>query len=112
MIDLIDLIDLIDKAATIPTARFFWDRVLFFPPCDKMSFERWGVSPMLVFSTTLLAVSAFNYGFSDQAFSSSQAMDSFTRQFGAYDESTGEWALEPLFTSLYNSIKAGGQIIG
>jgi hypothetical protein len=77
-----------------------------------MFFERWGVSPMLFFSTTLLVVSAFNYGFSDQAFASCQAMDSFTRQFGVYDESTGEWALEPLFTSLYNSIKAGGQIIG
>ncbi|CAI7646358.1 unnamed protein product [Penicillium pancosmium] len=77
-----------------------------------MFLERWGVSPMLFFSTALLVVSAFNYGFSDQAFASCQAMDSFTRQFGVYDESTGEWALEPLFTSLYNSIKAGGQIIG
>ncbi|KAJ5966214.1 general substrate transporter [Penicillium waksmanii] len=77
-----------------------------------MFFERWGVSPMLFFSTTLLVVSAFNYGFSDQAFASCQAMDSFNRQFGVYEESTGEWAIEPLFTSLYNSIKAGGQIIG
>jgi hypothetical protein len=77
-----------------------------------MFFERWGVSPMLFFSTALLFVSAFNYGFSDQAFASCQAMDSFTRQFGVYKESTGKWALDPLFTSLYNSIKAGGQIIG
>ncbi|CAI7630766.1 unnamed protein product [Penicillium manginii] len=67
---------------------------------------------MLFFSTALLFVSAFNYGFSDQAFASCQAMDSFTRQFGVYKESTGKWALDPLFTSLYNSIKAGGQIIG
>lgn len=67
---------------------------------------------MLLFSTTLLVVSAFNYGFSDQAFASCQAMNSFERQFGVYNEKTGEWALEPLFTSLYNSLKAGGQIIG
>lgn len=77
-----------------------------------MILEKWGVSPMLLFSTTLLVVSAFNYGFSDQAFASCQAMDSFTRQFGVYKETTGEWELEPLFTSLYNSLKAGGQIIG
>ena len=77
-----------------------------------MILEKWGVSPMLLFSTTLLVVSAFNYGFSDQAFASCQAMDSFTRQFGVYKEATGEWELEPLFTSLYNSLKAGGQIIG
>lgn len=77
-----------------------------------MLLERWGVSPMLLFSTGLLVVSAFNYGFSDQAFASSQAMDAFARQFGVYEEVKGEWALEPLFTSLYNSLKAGGQIIG
>lgn len=39
-------------------------------------------------------------------------MNSFERQFGVYNEKMGEWALEPLFTSLYNSLKAAGQIIG
>ncbi|KAJ5098634.1 hypothetical protein N7532_005635 [Penicillium argentinense] len=77
-----------------------------------MLLERRAVSPMLLFSTSLLAVSAYNYGFSDQAFASCQAMDSFTRQFGVYSESKDEWKLEPLFTSLYNCLKAGGQIIG
>ncbi|RAH47387.1 general substrate transporter [Aspergillus brunneoviolaceus CBS 621.78] len=67
---------------------------------------------MLLFSTALLALSAFNYGLSDQAFSSCQAMDSFIRQFGKYDASTHTWKIPALDTSLYNSIKAAGQIIG
>ncbi|GKZ48105.1 hypothetical protein AbraIFM66951_011860 [Aspergillus brasiliensis] len=69
-------------------------------------------SRMLIFTTVLLAVSAFNYGFSDQAFSSCQAMDSFARQFGVYHPSTGKFKVKPLFTSLYNSLKAGTQIVG
>ncbi|PYH89951.1 sugar transport protein [Aspergillus ellipticus CBS 707.79] len=72
--------------------------------------RRW--SPMLIFTTFLLALSAFNYGFSDQAFASCQAMDSFTRQFGFYDAKTHTYKLHPLFTSLYNSLKAGTQILG
>lgn len=67
---------------------------------------------MLILSTSLLVISAFNYGFSDQAFASCQAMDAFDRQFGYYNEKTHAWKLHPLFTSLYNSLKAGGQIIG
>jgi hypothetical protein len=70
------------------------------------------LSPMLLFSTMLLVVSAFNYGFSDQAFASCQAMEPFIRQFGVYDKTTKTWIVEPLFTSLYNSLKAGAQIIG
>jgi hypothetical protein len=67
---------------------------------------------MLILSTSLLVISAFNYGFSDQAFASCQAMDAFERQFGYYNEKADVWKLRPLFTSLYNSLKAGGQIIG
>lgn len=67
---------------------------------------------MLLLSVTLCALSAFNYGFSDQAFASCQAMDSFTRQFGEYDKETKTWKLQPMFISLYNSLKAGTQIIG
>ncbi|PYH77585.1 general substrate transporter [Aspergillus uvarum CBS 121591] len=74
--------------------------------------EKWNISSMLLFSTALLALSAFNYGLSDQAFSSCQAMDSFIRQFGKYDASTESWKIPALDTSLYNSIKAAGQIIG
>ncbi|OJJ94943.1 hypothetical protein ASPACDRAFT_1908656 [Aspergillus aculeatus ATCC 16872] len=77
-----------------------------------MASEKWNLSSMLLFSTALLALSAFNYGLSDQAFSSCQAMDSFIRQFGKYDASTDTWKIPALDTSLYNSIKAAGQIIG
>ncbi|KAJ5939025.1 general substrate transporter [Penicillium verhagenii] len=74
--------------------------------------ERWAISPMLLFSTGLLVLSAFNYGLSDQAFSSCQAMDSFINQFGKYNAKKGEYAIPALDTSLYNSLKAAGQIIG
>lgn len=67
---------------------------------------------MLMFSVGVLVLSAFNYGFSDQAFSVAQAMDSFEHQFGHFDAAKNNWALRPLFKSLYNSCKAGGQIIG
>jgi hypothetical protein len=67
---------------------------------------------MLILSASLLVISAFNYGFSDQPFASCQAMDAFDRQFGFYYEQSQTWNLHPLFTSLYNSLKAGGQIIG
>jgi SP family sugar:H+ symporter-like MFS transporter len=71
-----------------------------------------GLSLTLLFSATLLVVSAFNYGFSDQAFASCQAMEPFIRQFGIFDKTTGVWKVQPLFTSLYNSLKAGAQIVG
>ncbi|KAJ5945675.1 general substrate transporter [Penicillium verhagenii] len=74
--------------------------------------ERWAISPMLLFSTGLLVLSAFNYGLSDQAFSSCQAMDSFINQFGKYNAKKDEYAIPALDTSLYNSLKAAGQIIG
>ncbi|KAJ5107210.1 general substrate transporter [Penicillium angulare] len=77
-----------------------------------MASQKKEFSSVLLFSTALLALSAFNYGLSDQAFSSCQAMDSFIRQFGKYDASTDAWAIPALYTSMYNSIKAAGQIVG
>ncbi|ORY54698.1 general substrate transporter [Pseudomassariella vexata] len=70
----------------------------------------------LALAAGLIAVSTFNYGFDNQAFSTTQAMDSFTRQFGVVDESTGKYALEPAWLSLFNSLNyigfAAGVIIG
>ncbi|KAJ5745935.1 hypothetical protein N7520_011117 [Penicillium odoratum] len=77
-----------------------------------MATEKRAISPMLLFSVGLLVLSAFNYGLSDQAFSSCQAMDSFIRQFGEYHAATDTWKISAMFTSLYNSIKAAGQIVG
>ncbi|KAJ5604620.1 sugar transport protein [Penicillium lagena] len=67
---------------------------------------------MLILSTALLVISAFNYGFSDQAFASCQAIEAFIRQFGRYDKVLEAYEAPPLFTALYNSLKAGTQIIG
>lgn len=58
----------------------------------------------LFLSISLIAVSQFSYGFDNQAFAQSQAMDAFERQFGDYNAATGEYYLPTLFKSLLNSI--------
>lgn len=69
-------------------------------------------SSTLIISISLLVLSAFNYGFSDQAFATTQAMNSFIKEFGEHNVNTNTYAIPALFTSLYNSLKAGGQIVG
>jgi hypothetical protein len=69
-------------------------------------------SSTLIFSISLLVLSAFNYGFSDQAFATTQAMNSFIKEFGEHNVNTNTYAIPALFTSLYNSLKVGGQIVG
>ncbi|KAK1519802.1 sugar transporter [Colletotrichum paranaense] len=67
-------------------------------------------------SVFLIAVSQFNYGFDNQAFTSTQAMDAFERQFGEYDEATRQWKIPTYFLSLLNSLNyigfAAGLVIG
>ncbi|PKS08488.1 hypothetical protein jhhlp_004872 [Lomentospora prolificans] len=64
----------------------------------------------------LIAFSTCNYGFDNQAFATTQAMDSFERQFGVLDEVTGKYVLEPSWLSLFNSLNyigfAFGVIVG
>lgn len=64
----------------------------------------------------LIAVSQFSYGFDNQAFAQSQAMDAFDRQFGEYNAAKGTWSLPTEFKSLLNGIPfigfAFGLIIG
>lgn len=74
--------------------------------------KSYSLSPTLLFTTAVLVTSAFNYGFSDQAFASCQAMDPFAKQFGSFDKKTLTYAISPLFKSLYNSLKAGAQVVG
>ncbi|CAK7207997.1 hypothetical protein SEUCBS139899_010831, partial [Sporothrix eucalyptigena] len=69
------------------------------------------LSPMLILTTALLAISAFNYGFSDQAFASCQAMYPFVKQFGRFEKKTQTYVIDPLFKSLYNSLKSGAQAV-
>ncbi|KAL4821862.1 general substrate transporter [Aspergillus spinulosporus] len=70
----------------------------------------------LSLSVFVIAVSTFNYGFDNQAFATTQAMGTFTKHFGEYDESTGEYALNSRWLSLFNSLNyigfATGVIVG
>lgn len=69
-------------------------------------------TPAMVFSISLLFLSAFNYGFSDQSFASTQATKAFTKQFGRLNPKTHKYALPTLYLSLLNSLKAGTQLVG
>ncbi|WYZ41399.1 hypothetical protein EsH8_V_000294 [Colletotrichum jinshuiense] len=63
-------------------------------------------------SVFLIAVSQFNYGFDNQAFTSTQAMDAFERQFGEYDDATHQWKIPTYFLSLLNSLNYIGFAVG
>lgn len=66
----------------------------------------------LFLSVVLIAVSQFNYGFDNQAFAQTQAMDAFDQQFGEYDASTGTYALPTQFQSLLNGVPFVGFAVG
>ncbi|KAF4448945.1 hypothetical protein F53441_7714 [Fusarium austroafricanum] len=70
----------------------------------------------LALSCVLIAVSTFNYGFDNQAFATTQAMDSFDKQFGVWDAKKKQYVLEPSWLSLFNSLNyigfAAGVLIG
>ncbi|KAH8895355.1 general substrate transporter [Thozetella sp. PMI_491] len=66
----------------------------------------------LALACAIIAVSTFNYGFDNQAFASTQAMDAFEKQFGVYNAKTGAYALEPYWLSLFNSMNYIGFAIG
>ncbi|TPX09098.1 uncharacterized protein E0L32_001639 [Thyridium curvatum] len=70
----------------------------------------------LAFATTLIALSSFNYGFDNQGYATTQAMDPFQRQFGWYNAKTHSYYLEPSWLSLFNSLQyigfAAGVFIG
>lgn len=63
---------------------------------------------------SLIALSSFNYGFDNQGFATTQAMNAFDRQFGVYNEEKHTWSLEPSWLSLFNSLNyigfAAGQL--
>ncbi|KAF4914517.1 High-affinity glucose transporter ght1 [Colletotrichum viniferum] len=66
----------------------------------------------LAASVLLIALSQFNYGFDNQAFTSTQAMDAFERQFGEHDPATKAYAIPTYFLSLLNSLNYIGFAIG
>jgi hypothetical protein len=67
--------------------------------------------PLLV-SVIVIAVSTFNYGFDNQAFATTQAMDAFTKQFGTYDKVSGTYELNSVWLSLFNSLNYIGFVFG
>ncbi|KAL6407964.1 RGT2-Sensor of high external glucose concentration [Ilyonectria robusta] len=66
----------------------------------------------LALASALIAVSTFNYGFDNQAFASTQAMDAFDKQFGVWNEATQTYILEPSWLSLFNSLNYIGFAVG
>jgi MFS family permease len=66
----------------------------------------------LFLSVLLIAVSQFNYGFDNQAFAQTQAMDAFQRQFGTYNAKTKKYGLQAYWLSLFNSCPYAGFAVG
>lgn len=58
----------------------------------------------LLASVALIAISTFNYGFDNQAFATTQAMNHFVKQFGHYNAASGKYALDSGWLSLFNSL--------
>ena len=66
----------------------------------------------LALSVTLIAVSQFNYGFDNQAFATTQAMEEFNRQFGQCDSVTDKCDIPSHLLSLLNSLPYIGFAVG
>lgn len=66
----------------------------------------------LSFSIAIIAISQFNFGFDQQAYSTTQAMDHFEKQFGSYVEEDDDWTIRPYELSLLNSLPYLGFVIG
>ncbi|GKZ53135.1 hypothetical protein AnigIFM49718_005716 [Aspergillus niger] len=70
----------------------------------------------MLIAYALIATSVFSYGFDDAVYSTIQTMDSFEKQFGTYDNSTGEYGFSTQHLAFLNSLglpaKAAGTFIG
>ncbi|KAL6353639.1 hypothetical protein LRP88_14137 [Fusarium phalaenopsidis] len=66
----------------------------------------------LLYSCGIIALSQLNFGMDQSAFSNTQAMPAFKRQFGTYDEATKTYVLETVFLSLLNSVNFVGFVFG
>uniref|UniRef100_A0A8H7K9P3 Major facilitator superfamily (MFS) profile domain-containing protein n=1 Tax=Bionectria ochroleuca TaxID=29856 RepID=A0A8H7K9P3_BIOOC len=70
----------------------------------------------LAIAVSLIALSSFNYGFDNQAFATTQAMDAFDKRFGEYDPIKKTYYLPSTWLALFNSLNyigfAAGVIIG
>lgn len=65
----------------------------------------------LFLSVGLIAISQFNFGFDQTAYSTTQAMDAFKQQFGTCN-ANGKCSISTYFLSLLNSLPYIGFVIG
>lgn len=65
----------------------------------------------LTLTVLLITVSQFNFGFDQQGFSTTQAMDAFQENYGVYNEEKGRH-LEPVWLSYFNAFNYLGQAAG
>jgi SP family sugar:H+ symporter-like MFS transporter len=66
----------------------------------------------LLLTVLLITFSQFNFGFDQQGYSNTQAMDSFVRQFGVLDGKTNKYKLETTWLSYFNGFMYIGQAVG
>lgn len=69
-------------------------------------------NPRLAGAVGLISLSTLNYGFDNQGIATSQAMESYKRQFGVYSAETDTWAIPTYWTSLLNSLNFIGFAAG
>ncbi|CAK7199870.1 hypothetical protein SEUCBS139899_002556 [Sporothrix eucalyptigena] len=58
----------------------------------------------LFLSVGLIALSSLNYGFDNQAFSTTESMTAFQKTFGVYNAKTHTYSLPSVWLSLFNSL--------
>lgn len=58
----------------------------------------------LFLSVSLIALSSLNYGFDNQAFSTTESMTPFQKTFGVYNAKTQTYSLPSVWLSLFNSL--------
>ena len=58
----------------------------------------------LSLTVLLIAISQFNFGFDQQSFAATQAMDAFEKQFGVWSEKDQDWVLPPAWLALFNGL--------
>jgi SP family sugar:H+ symporter-like MFS transporter len=66
----------------------------------------------LTLTVLLIAFSQFNFGFDQQGFATTQAMDAFDRQFGEYNAVKKVYMLDPVWLSFFNGFNYLGQAFG
>ena len=69
-------------------------------------------NPRLAGAVGLIALSTMNYGFDNQGIATSQAMESYKKQFGVHNPRTDTWAIPTYWTSLLNSLNFIGFAFG